>query len=132
MNPNQYKQRLLAKEQELSARVERAMVSVREPADGSAHDIGDEGSTDELKEEQFAEAEADRTVLNQVRDALKRIDNGTFGTCVVDGEPIEEARLEAMPWTPHCLRHQQLREGTGPPRTPTLYGLHRSECTASG
>jgi DnaK suppressor protein len=119
MNLNQYKQRLLAQEQELSARVERAMASVREPADGSAHDIGDDASTDELKEEQFAEAEADRTVLNQVRDALARIDNGTFGTCVVDGEPIEEARLEAMPWTPYCLRHQQLREAIGPPRTPS-------------
>jgi DnaK suppressor protein len=120
MNPNHFTRRLLEQEQELSARVERAMASVREPGDGSARDVGDESSTDELKEEQFAEAEADRMVLNQVRDALKRIDNGTFGTCVVDGEPIEEERLEAMPWTPYCLRHQQLREGTGPPRTPTM------------
>lgn len=120
MNPNQYQRRLLAQEQEVSARVERAMATVREPRDGSAHDVADESSTVELKEEQFAEAEADRMVLNQVRDALKRIDNGTFGTCMDDGEPIEEERLEAMPWTPYCLRHQQLREGTGPPRTPTL------------
>ena len=120
MNPNQYKRRLLAHEQELSARVERAMVSVREPGDGAPHDVGDESSTDELKEEQFAEADADRIVLHQVRDALKRIDNGTFGTCEVDGEPIEAERLEAMPWTPYCLGHQQVREGPGPPRTPTL------------
>jgi DnaK suppressor protein len=96
------------------------MASVREPSDGSPHDVGDDRSTDELKAEQFAEAEADRIVLTQVRDALKRIDNGSFGTCVVDGEPIEEVRLEAMPWTPYCLRHQQLREGSAPPRTPTL------------
>ena len=120
MNPNQYKQRLLAQERELSTRVERAMASVREPADRSPHDAGDEGSSDELKEEQFAVAEADRTVLDQVRDALKRIDNGTFGACVVDGEPIEHARLEAMPWTPYCLKHQQLREETRPSRTPSL------------
>jgi hypothetical protein len=57
MNPNPYKQRLLAKEKELSARVERAMVNVREPPDRSPHDAGDEGSTDELKEEQLEEAE---------------------------------------------------------------------------
>ena len=120
MNSSQYKQRLLAQEQELLARVERAMASAREPGDGSAHDIADESVTNELKEEQFAETEADRTVLNQVRDALRRIDNGTFGNCVVDGGPIEEERLEAMPWTPYCLRHQQLREGTAPPRTPTM------------
>jgi RNA polymerase-binding transcription factor DksA len=95
-------------------------VRVREPGDGAAHDVGDESSTDELKAEQFAEADADRIVLHQVRDALKRIDNGTFGTCEVDGEPIEAERLEAMPWAPYCLGHQQIREGTGPPRTPTL------------
>jgi DnaK suppressor protein len=58
--------------------------------------------------------------LNQVRDALKRIDEGTFGTCVVDGKPIEDARLQAVPWTPYCLKHQQLREETGSARTPTL------------
>jgi len=120
MIPNQYKQRLLEQEQQLSSRVERAMAGARDPGDASAHDIGDESVADELKEEQFAEAEADRMVLSQVRDALRRIDNGTFGICVVDGQPIEEERLEAMPWTPYCMRHQQLREGTGPSRTPSL------------
>jgi DnaK suppressor protein len=120
MDPSRYKQRLLEQEHELSVRVERATAGARDPGDASAHDIGDESVADELKEEQFAEAEADRTVLKEVRDALKRIDNGTFGTCVVDGKPIEESRLEAMPWTPYCLRHQQQREGTGPSRMPTL------------
>jgi DnaK suppressor protein len=120
MNADHYKRRLLAQEQELSVRVERAMASAREPGNESAHDIGDESVTDELKAEQFTEIEAARTTLNQVRSALKRIDDGTFGTCEVDGEPIEEKRLEAMPWTPYCLKHQQLREAAVPPRTPTL------------
>ena len=120
MNLDTYKRRLLAHERELLVRVERAMVSVREPHDGAAHDVGDDSSTGELKEEQFAEADADRIVLREVRDALRRIDNGTFGTCVVDGGSIEAERLDAMPWTPYCLGHQQLREGTGPPRPPTL------------
>jgi DnaK suppressor protein len=120
MNLDRYKRRLLAQEQELLARVERAMANAREPGNESARDVGDESVTDELKAEQFTEIEAARTMLNQVRDALKRIESGTFGTCQVDGEPIEEKRLEAMPWTPYCLKHQQLREASGPPRTPTL------------
>lgn len=120
MNQNLYKQRLLVEEREVSARVQRAMVDTREPVDEGAHDVGDESATDELKEERLAEADADRTVLQEVRDALKRIDNGTFGTCVVDGGPIEEERLVAMPWTPYCLRHQKLRERTDPLRRPTL------------
>jgi DnaK suppressor protein len=120
MNPNQYRQRLLAQEQELSARVERAMTAVREGGDGAARDISDDSVHDEGKDEQFTEAEADRTVLGHVRDALKRIDDGTFGTCVVDGGPIEGARLEAVPWTPYCLKHQRMREAAAPARTPTL------------
>jgi len=120
MNAERYRRRLAAQEQELLARLERAMANAREPGNESAHDVGDESVTDELKAEQFAEIEADRTMLNQVRDALKRIENGTFGICQVDGEPIEEKRLEAMPWTPYCLKHQQLREAAVPSRTPTL------------
>jgi RNA polymerase-binding transcription factor len=120
MNPDHFKQLLLAKEHELSARVGRAIAGAREVGDDSPHDVGDESVTDELKEQQLTEAEADQTVLTQVREALKRINDGTFGKCVVDGGPIEDARLEAVPWTPYCLKHQQLREETGSTRTPTL------------
>ena len=120
MNRKEYRQRLLAEEQRLADRVERALAGVWESGDGAAHDVGDDSSSDELRDEQFAEAEANRAALNQVRDALRRIVDGTFGTCVVDGGPIEEDRLEAMPWTPYCLKHQQSRERTEPHRTPTM------------
>ena len=120
MNTDHYKQRLLAREQELIARINRASANAREPGDGSPHDAGDESVIDELKEEQLTEAEADRTALEQVRAALQRIDDGTFGRCVVDGKPIEEPRLEAMPWTAYCLKHQESIEATNPPRTATM------------
>ena len=120
MNTAHYKQLLLAREQEVITRINRASANASEPGDGSPHDVGDESVIDELKEEQLTEAEADRTLLEQVRAALKRIDDGTFGRCAVDGKPIEEARLEAMPWTPYCLKHQESIEATDPPRMPTL------------
>jgi DnaK suppressor protein len=55
-----------------------------------------------------------------VRDALDRVADGTFGTCIIDGEPIEEQRLEAVPWTPYCLKHAQGREVAAGSKTPTL------------
>jgi DnaK suppressor protein len=55
-----------------------------------------------------------------VRDALKRIDGGTFGLCVVDREPIEPKRLDAVPWTPYCAKHAQSLETASQLKTPTL------------
>lgn len=37
--------------------------------------------------------------------ALKRLDEGTYGKCEVDGAPIEEARLEADPAATTCRAH---------------------------
>jgi DnaK suppressor protein len=58
------------------------------------------------------------STLQQVREAIQRIEDGTYGRCGVDGGPIEEKRLDAVPWTPYCARHAQERE-TGR-RVPTL------------
>jgi DnaK suppressor protein len=119
MNLEKYRQRLLEEEQRLSDRIKRALSDVREHDDGAAHDSGDDSSIDERKDEELTSADTDRVVLTEVRDALARIADGTFGTCVVDGGPIEAARLEAMPWTPYCLTHQESRENQSQ-RRPTM------------
>ena len=120
MNTDQYKQRLLAMEEELSSRMKRAGATAREPIDDSTSDAADESANNEQKEEQLWKVDTDRTMLSQVQDALERIENGTFGNCLADGEPIDEKRLEAMPWTPYCLEHQQQLEKSQPRRTATL------------
>ena len=43
------------------------------------------------------------TTLAQVRVALARTEDGTWGTCEVCGEPIGEGRLEVRPWAVRCL-----------------------------
>jgi RNA polymerase-binding transcription factor DksA len=42
--------------------------------------------------------------ITQIRAALARMNAGTYGDCVRCGEPIAEARLDALPWTPFCRR----------------------------
>ena len=56
----------------------------------------------------------------QVRAALRRIDNGTYGRCVVDGEPIDAKRHESVPWTPYGLKHELQFEERARIRTPSL------------
>ena len=51
--------------------------------------------------------------LRDVDDALARLDKGTYGRCVVDGEPIGEERLEALPAARYCLVHEQEQEQLG-------------------
>jgi len=42
---------------------------------------------------------------NDVLNALKRVDEGTYGTCTVGGEEIEEDRLNADPAAATCKAH---------------------------
>jgi len=59
------------------------------------------------------EREKDLSILEQieaelgdVEHALRRLDDGTYGTCEFDGKPIPEERLEAMPAARFCVEHQ--------------------------
>lgn len=45
----------------------------------------------------------ERKLISKIKGALEKIDEGTFGTCEVCGEPIEFKRLEARPVTSHCI-----------------------------
>jgi DnaK suppressor protein len=115
-----YKQRLLDMETNLTARIGREADQGRREFIDSADDAGDASVADATASEQFTEAEHDAAVLRQVRDALNRIADGTFGTCIVDRGPIEEGRLEALPWTPYCLKHATRLEAAASARMPTL------------
>jgi DnaK suppressor protein len=119
VNIEHYRRRLLERERELVERLGREADTARGVHDDQA-DVGDLAQVDELKEEYFALADTDSATLKLVRAALERIDDGTFGLCVVDGRPIEEKRLEAVPWTPYCLKHEQEREEQQRLRTPTM------------
>ena len=47
--------------------------------------------------------QTDAKILQAIDEALVRIDKGAYGTCRDCGEPIAEARLNAIPWTRVCI-----------------------------
>jgi DnaK suppressor protein len=120
MDIQKVKEQLLALEIEFSARTKREAARGRGPSMDGHGDAGDASTVAETESEEFAEAELHSTVLTQVREALRRIGDGSFGRCVVDGGPIEAKRLEAVPWSPYCLKHQNLLEAASRLKTPTL------------
>ena len=63
------------------------------------------------------ERERDLSILEQVEGeladvehALRRLDDGTYGTCEACGKPITEERLEVMPAARFCVDDQALAE----------------------
>ncbi|HBR18585.1 MAG: RNA polymerase-binding protein DksA [Deltaproteobacteria bacterium RIFCSPLOWO2_12_FULL_43_16] len=52
----------------------------------------------------------ERKLTAKVREALQRIDTGTYGICEVCGEDISEKRLEARPVTTSCIKCKEEEE----------------------
>jgi DnaK suppressor protein len=52
----------------------------------------------------------EQALLTEVEDALKRIENGSYGKCVDCGKTIPEKRLEALPWAARCIEDEERLE----------------------
>ena len=77
--------------------------------------IAIEKSPDALDEVQHAaerelairNLDRESNLLRNVRSALRRIEDGSFGTCLHCEEEIKPKRLDAVPWTKYCIRCQE-------------------------
>jgi len=54
--------------------------------------------------------DSERRLIAEIDGALNRIENGTYGICDIDGQPIPKQRLEAIPWTRFCVACASLLE----------------------
>jgi DnaK suppressor protein len=72
----------------------------------AAQDSADQCVISLSKEALFERSSQRRTVLGLIEAALKRIADGSFGTCVGCGNEVQDQRLQALPWTQFCLRCQ--------------------------
>jgi len=55
------------------------------------------------RELDYSLEENEERLLKAIDAALTRIDDGTYGICSACGQPIDEERLEALPWTTQCI-----------------------------
>jgi len=69
-----------------------------------------EGNGRATKEFLFHQSNNDRQLLQMVEGALSRIREGSFGECISCGKEINAKRLEAVPWTRHCIECQEKAE----------------------
>src|SRR5471032_1882386 len=66
-------------------------------------DMADQASGNNEVHIQLKLKQTDAKILQAIEDWLSRIDKGTYGVCRDCGEPIAEARLNAIPWTRVCI-----------------------------
>ena len=75
-----------------------------------AQHSADVGSETFEREKDFSILEQVEAELADVDHALRRLDDGTYGTCEACGHPIGDDRLEAMPAARFCVSHQSEAE----------------------
>jgi len=106
-----FKKLLLEKREEIKKEMgfiqDNALSNTTKEASGndatySTH-MADQGTDAQEREKAFFYASRENRYLQYLDEALARIEDGSFGICVVCGEDIPKERLEAVPITQHCV-----------------------------
>lgn len=91
-------------------------------------DIAIEKSADQMDEIQYASErdlairnlDRESDLLRQVRTALARIRDGSYGTCIECEWAISPKRLVAVPWASRCIQCQEAADRDGLQRTESV------------
>ena len=90
-------------ERELASTVQQALASNT----NDTQDVADQAVAGYQKELLFSQGTVRNAQLRLVRQALARMDEGTFGECIRCTQTIGAKRIEALPWTPYCIDCQE-------------------------
>ena len=77
---------------------------------GSGDHLADSATETFMRELDGGLEENAEHLLAEIEAALRRIDDGSYGTCVACGRPIDEARLEAVPYATLCIDDKRAQE----------------------
>jgi DnaK suppressor protein len=105
-----FRDKLLDRREGLVGQVQEAEKYSRERDSEATQDPADMAANAYTKELLVSMSANDRQLLALVDEALERIETGEYGDCVHCNEPVQEKRLDAVPWARHCLRCQDLQE----------------------
>jgi len=104
------RQRLEAQRDEIINMYKQDLRAGQESADDGTEDIVDRANNHYNRELMFSLSDTERNTLLQIENALRRMDDGTYGRCANCGRDIALPRLEALPWARFCVDCQELAE----------------------
>src|SRR6202008_2686177 len=105
-----YKKKLVTRREELMKTIARTEEEGRQADDDQTVDLADKAANSYTKEFLFGMTNTDRTILNMIDEALKRIKSNEYGMCENCQEEMQQKRLEAVPWAKHCITCQEKAE----------------------
>jgi len=98
-----FRDALLRKRGELIGTSSKPLQWTMENNSGRQGDMADQASGNNEVHIQLKLKQTDAKILQAIDEALRRIEQGTYGVCRDCGEPIASARLTAIPWTRVCI-----------------------------
>jgi len=101
------RQGLLEQRDQIMAAMRRAQELDTSPEVG---DEADQAGLSIERELQFELSDNERTTLDQIEGALRKMDKGTFGQCEQCRLPIETLRVKALPFARYCIQCQNTSE----------------------
>ena len=105
-----FRKKLEERQQQLRRTVSRTEQDGRATDLDTAQDIADKAANSYTKEFLFHQSNSERQLLQMVESALSRLREGSFGQCISCTRDINPKRLEAVPWTRHCIECQEKLE----------------------
>jgi RNA polymerase-binding transcription factor len=104
------RQRLVSEREKILALYRDDVHAAREIQEEGTEDFEELASMDVDRELLLALSESERERIQEIDDALLRMDEGSYGICLQSGRPIDLARLREVPWARYCVQHQGMVE----------------------
>ena len=106
---NYFKQKLIEWKDKLLKGSNDTILNLKEDKEVSG-DFADIASAESTKSIELRTRDRERKLINKIDEALKRIENNTYGYCEVTGKPIGLKRLEARPIATLSIEAQEMHE----------------------
>ncbi len=98
------------KRQEMLSLYEHDLHAGKETTDDNADDFADRANNSYNRELMFSLSDNERQMLIRIEGAIRRLNNGSYGTCENCYQPIGLPRLKALPWAQYCIGCQEREE----------------------
>ena len=105
-----FKLKLMTWKKDLLKESSQTLKKLQKEENSPTPDLTDRATEEIERSFELRTRDRERKLINKINEALKRIDDGSYGYCEETGEPIGIKRLEARPVATLSLEAQEMHE----------------------